>query len=360
MSDLKVAIVGAGIGAQHLSAYRQLPGTYRVVCLCDLDEERAIEALHAEGLSQEDVPIVREYESLLSNDKIDIIDICLPPHLHATSTVSALKAGKDVICEKPLASSLNSVDQLIAASEETGKSVYPVFQYRYGHGIATLRAMIEAGLTGKPLIASLETHWDRRSEYYAVPWRGTWEGEQGGAVLCHAIHSHDLLTYVLGPVKSLSAFGATRVNEIETEDCAAISFQLENGTLATSSITLGASANTTRLRFCFEHLTAESDLLPYTPAEGNWTFSARGDRFSQSDIDAFAAQLDKPRSGFVGFLEAVSGTIEQSSTSAVTLAEGRQSIELVTAIYDSIRNRRTVTLPITKQDPMYHGWLADQ
>jgi predicted dehydrogenase len=115
-------------------------------------------------------------------------------------------------------------------------------------------------------VASLETHWNRASDYYAVPWRGTWAGESGGAILGHAIHAHDLLCRYFGPVAQCAGAACTRVNPIETEDCAAISMGFANGALATSSVTLGAARDETRLRFVFRDLTATSGTEPYAPA----------------------------------------------------------------------------------------------
>ncbi|NCX87458.1 MAG: hypothetical protein EBX05_11865, partial [Rhodobacteraceae bacterium] len=110
------------------------------------------------------------------------------------------------------------------------------------------------------------------------PWRGTWEGEQGGAILSHSIHIHDLVSMILGPVSNVFAKLSTRVNDIEVEDCAALSIEMENGTLVTSSITLGAANDTSRLRFCFDGLTAESGASPdkpYSPADDEWHFLPR-------------------------------------------------------------------------------------
>lgn len=171
------------------------------------------------------IAIHADSQAVLDDDSIDIIDVCLPPHLHFDVTLAGLKAGKHVICEKPLVRSVREVDVLIDAATEAQRQVFPVFQYRYGHGLHQLQALIHAGLAGKPYAASLETHWNRDSDYYAVAWRGTWTGESGGAVLGHAIHNHDLLTYVMGPIRSLSAITTTRVNPIEVEDCAAISLR---------------------------------------------------------------------------------------------------------------------------------------
>ena len=279
---VRVAIIGAGIGAEHLAGYRALPDRYTVATLCDLDVARA-EAVVAGS----EIAVTNAFESVLADASIDLIDICLPPHLHFEMSMAALKAGKHVVCEKPLCTSLRDADALATQAEASDKIVAPVFQYRYGPETEKLHRLMAAGLTGKPLVASLETHWHRDADYYAVPWRGTWAGEQGGAVLGHAIHAHDLLCTFFGPMARLSGFATTRVNPIETEDCAALSFAMENGALATSSITLGAADDQTRLRFCFEGVTAESGTAPYTPAQDPWTFTARGS-VSQAEVDALS------------------------------------------------------------------------
>ena len=349
---LTVAIIGAGIGREHLAAYRQLPDRFRVKTLCDLDKKRAQEVLG----DSKDIHIEPDFERVLADADIDLIDICLPPHLHLETCLQALNAGKNVICEKPLSSSIEDAYVIADKSETTGKQVFPVFQYRYGPGLTALRNLIKSGLAGKPLVASIETHWNRDAAYYDNPWRGTWSGEQGGAVLGHAIHNHDLLTSVFGPVDKLSAFNATRVNEIEVEDCASISFQMKNGALATSSITLGGANDTTRLRFCFENLTAESGSEPYAPADGDWSFVARGDA-SQSAIDEIVEDAAQSLSGFVGYFEAVANAIEGADDNAVTLEDGRRSLELVTAIYESSRKGAVIELPLTKNHPLYQGWM---
>ena len=184
-----IAIVGAGIGASISTPSPALPDRYAIHSLCDLDAERgaAVAAKHP------GVKATTDFDAILSDPSVDIIDICLPPHLHFDPCMRALDAGKAVICEKPLTPSLRETDALIAKVRETGGFLSPVFQYRYGIGMAQLRAVQDAGLAGRPLVATLETHWNRGADYYAIPWRGTWAGERGGAVLGHAIHIHDLL-----------------------------------------------------------------------------------------------------------------------------------------------------------------------
>lgn len=347
---IRVAIIGAGIGRAHLEGYRALPDRFSVKTMCDLDVERA-----ADVVAGTSVQVETDLSKVMSDPEIDLVDVCLPPHLHYPVVMQALEAGKHVVCEKPLVTSLKEADELVAAARKADRRLTPVFQYRFGPGMAKLKALIDAGLAGKPYAASLETHWDRDEAYYAVSWRGTWEGENGGAVLGHAIHNHDLLTTVMGAPARVNAAVATRVNDIEVEDCAAISFQMANGSVATSSITLGASTNTSRIRFCFEGLTAESGSEPYAPAEGEWTFVARAP-VKQAEIDDVLSGVQDGLSGFAGFFEALADALENDGTLAVSAEDGRQSIELVSAIYQAARENRSISLPLTADNELYSGW----
>jgi predicted dehydrogenase len=207
-------------------------------------------------------------------------------------------------------------------------------------------------------MASLETHWNRDAGYYAVPWRGTWAGESGGAILSHAIHAHDLLCRYFGPLAAVQAQLATRVNPIETEDCAALAFRFASGALGTSSVTLGSAKDESRLRFVFRDLTATSDTEPYAPAIGPWRFAAR-DPSRQAEVDEIVAAQSDARPGFVGYLEAVADHLAGRPSAAVTFEDGRASIELVTAIYDAARSGRAVELPLPDSHPLWSGWQPE-
>lgn len=347
-----VAILGAGIGAQHLAAYRALPGLFDVRAICDLDLDRARNLIEPDS----SIRLTDKLPDIYCDPSVALVDICLPPHLHAEVAIAALKAGKHVICEKPLATSLKDADRIAAAADRAAAWVFPVFQYRFGRGIRALTALIEAGLTGAALSADLETHWDRRAEYYSVPWRGSWATEGGGAVLIHAIHIHDLMTHLMGPVAEVSAMLTTRANPIETEDCAAIAFRLASGAVATSSVTLGAAGDHSRLRIAFERLTAESDTLPYDPGGGRWSFAARSAE-DQARVEACLAELPEAPGGFEGFLQGVADCLNAGAPPPVSLADGRRSIELVSAIYEADRRGRVTRLPIGTRRSSYRGWV---
>ena len=214
-------------------------------------------------------------------------------------------------------------------------------------------------MAGNPLVASLETHWNRGKDYYSKPWRGTWKGEQGGAILSHSIHIHDLVSMILGPVSNVFAKLTTRVNDIEVEDCAALSIEMEAGALVTSSITLGAANDTSRLRFCFEGLTAESAASPkkpYSPADDEWTFLPRTPT-TKSQIEDVISKVKQSKSWYAGMFEEIANKLDGLPSDEVTLRDARNSLEFVTAVYDSSRQNKNIKLPISKRNPIYNSWL---
>ncbi|MBV8738932.1 MAG: Gfo/Idh/MocA family oxidoreductase, partial [Alphaproteobacteria bacterium] len=296
------------------------------------------------------------FDALLAMPDLDIIDICTPPALHLEQSLAALMAGKQVICEKPLAGSLADADRLIAAEQAASGRLLPVFQYRFGDGLQKARHIIASGIVGKPYLATVETAWTRRAAYYhAVPWRGKYETELGGALVSHAIHAHDLLTYLMGPVASVFARIDTRVNAVEVEDTAVASLVLQNGALASLSVTLGSAREISRLRLCFEHVTFESALSPYAPGEDPWHILPASPRAADA-IDQVLADWRLVRPRYIGLFAAYHTALETCGPLPVTLAEARASLELITAIYHSSATGRNVDLPISKDHPRYRSW----
>ena len=147
--------------------------------------------------------------------------------------------------------------------------------------------------------------------------------------------------------------------DIEVEDCAALSIEMENGTLVTSSITLGAANDTSRLRFCFEGLTAESAASPgkpYNPADDNWFFLPRTP-ITKMQIDKVLSNVIQPKSWYAGMFDEIANKLDGKYSDEVTLEDARKSLEFVTAVYKSSRNNILIKLPIEKKDPLYNSWL---
>ena len=150
--QVRVAVIGAGIGAAHVEAYCANSALFQVAVVCDLDAARAGKIAASAGATVE-----TWYDAVLRRDDVELIDICLPPSVHATAIEQALRAGRHVLCEKPLVGSLREVERIQQVAATAGRAVVPVYQYRYGNGLARLRRLIAAGVTGKPLVASIET-----------------------------------------------------------------------------------------------------------------------------------------------------------------------------------------------------------
>ena len=186
-------------------------------------------------------------------------------------------------------------------------------------------------------------------------WRGRWETELGGVLLTHAIHCHDLITYLMGPVASVFARTATRVNTIAVEDCAVASLLMESGALVSLAATLGSQKEISRLRFCFEHATFESSHSPYSPGDDPWEIIPASPEAADRIADALAAHCLVP-SRFEGLIAAYHAALAANGALPVTLADARRSLELVTALYHSAANGTVVTLPIAADHPSYNGW----
>lgn len=352
MRNYGVAVVGGGIGRQHIEAWQKLPDRFTVRAICDIKEEAARAVAEKYGIAA----IATDLADILRRDDVDIVDICLPSSIRVAPIEAALKAGKHVVCEKPLAGSLADIDRLQAAVSAAGRRLMPIFQYRYGNGVRKLRHLLDKGLAGRLYLSTIETLWTRKPAYYAVPWRGKWQTELGGTLTTHAIHAHDLLCWLAGPVRSVFARTATRVvTTIEVEDCAAASLEMEDGSLATLSVTVGAASELSRLRLCFENFTAESSTLPYSPGSEPWSFVPATPEIGER-ITAALADFVPKKERFAGQFEDFHAALESGGPLPITIDDSRASIELLTALYASARSGAAETLPVAKHHPDYRGW----
>ena len=350
---LRVAVVGLGIGRGHLQGYAEIPDRYEVSAVCDLnaDKARAVAAEFGVALHTTDLA------ELLARDDIDVVDLCTPPNTHRALIEQALAAGKHVVCEKPLVGSLQEADAVAEAARHARGLLFPIFQYRFGNGLQKLKHLQARGLARHPLITTMETHWRRDSDYYEIKWRGKWATEMGGVCLTQACHAHDILSYVHGPVKTVFAKLATRVNDIEGEDCAAVTVEMASGAIAVLSATLGAATETSRLRFVFSDMTVESDSPePYRPGKEPWHFKGKTAAIDDA-ITAALADFVPMLESFAGQFARIHDSIVTGAPTPVTLADARASLELITALYYSAESGQPQTLPIPPDHPRYASWV---
>lgn len=349
---LRAGVAGGGIGKAHLDALKQLPDLFEITAFCDIDRERADAIARDYGIPA----ALTDFDALVERQDVDIVHICTPSGLHAAQAEATVRAGKHVVCEKPLAGSLAQIDALAELERACGLSVSPIYQYRFGAGLQKFLHLRDRGVLGKFYLATVETHWRRGMDYYAVPWRGRFATELGGCLVTHAIHAHDIVVHALGPVASVHARTATRVMPIETEDCAVISLQMADGGLVALSVTLGAAVQHTRLRLCFERVTVESNTEPYAPDAEPWTFLP-ADGEAAAAIATALSDFAPAAERYEGQFRGIHAALTQGAPLPVTVADARASVELVTAAYHSARTGATVALPVGTDHPLYRGWV---
>ncbi len=353
MSELSIGVVGLGIGQMHMIGWRDVQGA-SVTVVADVDEQR-----RARVASDWHVPAVDSLDAMLSAG-VDVVDLCTPPVMHEAQIRQCLEAGVHVICEKPLVDSVEACDRLRTMAERShatsGARLMPILQYRFGDGALRARALVDAGMTGRLFTASASTWWRRGRGYYAeAPWRGTWAGERGGSVLTQSIHIHDLLTWIGGPLAEVRALTATRVNNIETEDCAVAVGRTADGGLMSMNVNLGSATESSRLMWCFEHVTIESSTSPYDPAADPWTFEFKRTAAAAA-AESVLRDVTPTKPLFAGQFQGFVDALVDGGALPITLDDAQATLELVTAWYRSARTGSVETLPLPADHPDRRSW----
>ncbi len=214
------ALVGCGdISAIHLDALARLD--IPLVGVCDTVAERAEEVAGALG-----VPAFTDHTELLAATRPDVVHVCTPHAEHLPVALDVLDGGAHLLVEKPLAASVAQARQLAAAAEAaaaSGVRTGVVLQNRYNPPNQRLHELVTTGALGQVHAAKADVNWHRTAAYYqARPWRGTWAGAGGGVMMNQAIHTLDLLLWLLGPATEVRGHAATYAlaEAIEVEDTA--------------------------------------------------------------------------------------------------------------------------------------------
>ncbi len=220
------AIVGCGhIGKRHAA---HIAGTATLSAVCDVVRERA-DAL----ASQYNCRAYYNIESLLATEQLAVVSVCSPNYLHETHTIAALNAGNHVICEKPMALSVESCNKMIRAANTAGKQIFVVKQNRYNPPVQAVKNLIAKGRLGKILMVNVNCFWNRDAGYYAESeWKGI-KAKDGGILFTQFSHFIDVLIYLVGPVRMVYGSSGNYLHDGVTdfEDSAAFILQSDNGAI---------------------------------------------------------------------------------------------------------------------------------
>ncbi len=353
MAKLRFGIVGAGgIAHAHARALRGLGEIVALVAACD-----SIPAA-AERFGQEfGIPTFGgddAVERMLARPDVDAVSLATPSGLHCGQATAALRAGKHVLTEKPMAITLEQADEMIAAQEAAGRALGCVFQQRFNPAAVIVRSAIDAGRFGRILHANAYLKWHRTQEYYDQGgWRGTWAMDGGGALMNQSVHYIDLMQWLAGGVAAVQGYTGTLNHRIETEDVGVAALRLQGGGLGTiegMTSNCGPTYDRVEIYGTEGMATIEGGRLAayFTRAEETAP-TAEEPRPSRNlapkVLEAWNAEHPGWKTGhpavFQAFIEAVLAGREPP----VTASEGRKAVAVILSIYRAARERREVEVP---------------
>ncbi|GAA3751366.1 Gfo/Idh/MocA family oxidoreductase [Plantactinospora mayteni] len=356
MEPIRVAVVGTGnIARLHAEALRQLGEEVRLVGAVDTDPGRL-----SAFCDRHDVPARHsDLASLLEKERPELVHVCTPPGSHHELALGCLRAGANVLVEKPPTLNLGQLDELAEAEQRYGATLSTVFQHRFGTGALRLRALLDAGVLGRPMMAVCHTTWFRPQSYFDVEWRGRWDTEGGGPTMGHGIHQMDLLCAILGDWAEVSALARQQARRSETEDLSMAHVSFANGAVASVVNSLLSIREESYLRFDFERATVELTHL-YGYGDDDWRITPAPE-YSEEVLAAWRTGAAGVRSGHRAQFAEVVRSLRAGTPPPVTSAETRRTMRLVAGVYASAFARRPVRPDELGEDsPFYRRMQGDR
>lgn len=349
---INVAIIGAGaISNAHISAYMKFPERCRIVVVVDVYMEKAQKRIEEYGLH--DAVAVADYHELLQND-IDLVSICTPPYTHASIACDFMKAGKHVLVEKPMASSLEEADQMLKAAQDRGTLLSVIAQNRFTTPMMKLKSVLDSRHMGPILHVQVDSYWWRGHSYYDLWWRGTWEKEGGGCTLNHAVHHLDAMLWMMGaPIEVQAMMANTAHDNAEVEDISMAMLRFIQG--AVGMITSSVVHHGEEQQLIFQGKEARVSVpwkVVASTSQSNGFPEPNPDleRKLQQEYDALPEVI---HSGHAGQVENVLDAIEYGTSLVVDGESGRNTLELIVGIYKSASTGEKVVFPIPSDDTFY-------
>lgn len=299
-------------------------------------------------------------DEMLADPKVDVVTIGTPSGAHMEPAVAAANAGKHVIVEKPLEITLKRCDAIIAACKKNKVKLATIFPSRFHEPVQEIKRAIEANRFGKLAMGDAYVKWFRTQQYYdSGAWRGTWKLDGGGALMNQAIHSVDLLTYLMGPVVEVTAHSATLAHErIAVEDVVVATVKFASGALGVIEASTAAYPGyLKRIEIHGSEGTAvmeEEDIKAWDFAKKDRRDEAIQKRMAESRSTGGGAS-DPSAIGHHGHTKQFADlldAVKKNRSPAVDGPEGRRSVEIILAIYKAAETGKVVKLPLKGDPPL--------
>jgi len=342
---LRFALLGCGrISKKHAEALAALKDA-ELAAVCDLSEEKARQTGEKLG-----VPHYLNYDLMLSKEEVDVVNILTPSGMHAEHTVDIVsKYKKHVVCEKPMALTLKDADRMIKICSEKGVKLFVIKQNRYNLPVTKLREAIEKQRFGKLVLGTVRVRWSRDQKYYDQDgWRGTWALD-GGVLANQASHHIDLLEWMLGEPVEVSAMTATRLVNIEVEDTAVATVRFANGSLGVIEATTATRPKDIEGSVSVLGERGIVEIGGFAMNEMKvWQFADE----EPEDREVMSKFKENPPNvygfGHVRYLQHVIDCLKNHKKAMVDGLEGRKSLELITALYESAETGKFVKIKKAK------------
>jgi predicted dehydrogenase len=344
---LNFGLVGCGrIAKRHseLLGHGEIEGA-RLAAVCDIVPEKAQKIADQFG-----VPSFSDMDEMASSADIDVFVVLTESGRHAEHVINLAKYGKHIIVEKPMALTLADADAMIRACDNAGIKLFVVKQNRFNVPVQKLREALEADRFGKLVLGTVRVRWARPQAYYDQdPWRGTWAFD-GGVLTNQASHHVDLLEWMMGDVDSVYAKTTTALVDIEAEDTAVVVLKFANGALGVIEATTAVRPKDLEgsISILGEGGTVEIGGFAVNQMK-HWNFVTP----AEDDKDVIERYSVNPPSvygyGHKAYYDHVIDSIVHEKKQLVDGLEGRRSLELINAIYESVETGREVALRFQPQ-----------
>ncbi len=339
---LKIGLVGCGrIAKRHseLLGNGQIAGA-GLAAVCDIVPGKAEATAKPFG-----VPWFKDMHEMMDQVKLDVVVVLTESGLHAEHAIALAPYGKHIVVEKPMALTLDDADRMIRACDQNGIRLFVVKQNRFNVPIVKMREALVAGRFGKLTLGTVRVRWCRRQDYYDQDeWRGTWALD-GGVLTNQASHHVDLLEWMMGDVESVFAKATTALADIETEDTAIVVLKFRSGAIGVIEAT--TAARPTDLEGSIS-LLGENGTVEIGGFAVNEMKVWRFEESIPEDDEVLAKFSVNPPNvygfGHQAYYQHVVDCIMTERPQLVDGLEGRRSLELVSAIYESIETGREVSM----------------
>lgn len=312
----------------------------RLAAVCDSAPEVASQFSTAYG-----VPVAPSLDALLAMKDVDVVSILTPSGLHAEQAIAVAKAGKHVIVEKPMALRLDDADAMIRVCDEAGVKLFVVKQNRFNVPIVKAREALNEGRFGKLVLGTVRVRWCRDQAYYdQAAWRWTWALD-GGVISNQASHHVDMLEWFMGDVESVHARCITALTDIEAEDTVVATLKFRNGALGIIEATTATRPRDVEGSLSILGAGGMVEVGGFAMNEiRHWMFADTRDidrevreRFSVNPPNVYGF-------GHQAYYDHVVECLDGGHAALVDGLEGRKSLELITALYESSETGASVNL----------------